>query len=387
MSSVSREQVMEALSQVQDPDLMKDIVSLGFVIHCEVTDGKVQATIKLTTPACPVKDQLKAEAVRLVEALPGVTEVAIEMTAEVRGAAGPQRDMAGNIKHIVAVSSGKGGVGKTTVSVNLACALAKTGAKVGLLDCDIYGPDIPMMMGLTGEPERGGSADSPKLIPKERFGVKTMSVGYLLPDDKPAVWRGPMVHKLIEQFLSDVEWGELDYLLVDMPPGTGDAQLSLAQLVPLTGAVIVTTPQAVATFDVTKAIAMFQQVNTEILGVVENMSGYTIEGMVEGGQPGQVVRLALGDHEERLELDPEGRFRTVVHLFGQGGGQKLAERHGFPLLGQIPLSPVVRVGGDGGDPVVISDPDSLLAKRFCEVAGVVAQRIAIRSFASLPILD
>ncbi len=387
MSSVTREQVMEALSQVQDPDLMKDIVSLGFVTNCEVTDGKVQATINLTTPACPVKDQMKAEAVRLVEALPGVTQVSIEMTAEVRGQAGPPRDLASNIKHIVAVSSGKGGVGKSTVSVNLACALAKTGAKVGLLDCDIYGPDIPMMMGLTGEPERGGSADTPKLIPKERFGVKTMSVGYLLPDDKPAVWRGPMVHKLIEQFLGDVEWGELDYLLVDMPPGTGDAQLSLAQLVPLTGTVLVTTPQAVSTYDVNKAISMFAQVNVDILGIVENMSGYLIEGMVEGGEPGQKVRLHLGGREETLELDLECRFRTVTQIFGAGGAERLSARYGFPVLGTIPLSPVVRVGGDAGDPVVIAAPDSMLARLFTEIAGKVAQRIAIKAFSSLPVLD
>ena len=387
MSQLTQEQILDVLRQVQDPDLMKDIVTLGFVTKCEVDGGDVAVVINLTTPACPVKDQMKAEARSLIEALPGVQSVAIEMTAEVRAQAGPPRTVGKDIKHIVAVSSGKGGVGKTTVSVNLACALARTGARVGLLDCDIYGPDIPMMMGLVGEPDRGGSADQPKLIPKERYGVKTMSVGYLLPDDKPAVWRGPMVHKLIEQFLSDVEWGELDYLLVDMPPGTGDAQLSLAQLVPLTGAIIVTTPQAVATFDVGKAIAMFQQVNTEILGIVENMSGYVIEGMVEGAQGGERVRLALGDREEVVKLDPEGRFRTVVHLFGQGGAELLAEKFGFPVLGQIPLNPAVRVGGDGGDPVVISAPDSLLAQRFTEVAGRAAQRISVRAFSSLPILD
>jgi ATP-binding protein involved in chromosome partitioning len=382
------EQVLDALRQVQDPDLHKDIVTLGFVTKCEVSaSGDVDVVINLTTPACPVKDQLKAQAQGVIEALPGVGQVAVEMTAEVRGPDGPPRTLGVGIKHIIAVSSGKGGVGKSTVSVNLACALAKTGARVGLLDCDIYGPDIPMMMGLAGHPDHGGTADKPKLIPKERYGVKTMSVGYLLPDDKPAVWRGPMVHKLIEQFLADVEWGELDYLLVDMPPGTGDAQLSLAQLVPLTGTILVTTPQAVATFDVGKAISMFQQVNVPILGVVENMSGYVIEGMLEGATSGQKVHLALGNREEVLDLDPEGRFRTVVHLFGQGGAERLAERHGFPLLGQIPLNPAVRVGGDGGDPVVISDPDSPLAKQFTAVAGAAAQRIAVRSFASLPILD
>ena len=196
-----------------------------------------------------------------------------------------------------------------------------------------------------------------------------------------------MVHKLIEQFLSDVEWGELDYLLVDMPPGTGDTQLSLAQLVPLTGAVLVTTPQAVSTYDVNKAIAMFKQVNVEILGIVENMAGYAIEGMVEGGQEGQQVRLFVGSREETLELDPEGRFRTEVAIFGQGGAERLAQRYGFPVLGQVPLNPVVRVGGDAGDPVTVAAPESMIAQRFEAIAGRAAQRIAVRSFASLPILD
>jgi len=387
VSAPTSETVLAALRQVQDPDLHKDIVSLGFVQRCEVKNGVVDVVINLTTPACPVKDQMKAQAESLVRAIPGVREARIEMTAEVRGPQGPPREIGRGIKHILAVSSGKGGVGKSTVAVNLACALAKTGARVGLLDCDIYGPDVPMMMGLVGEPERGGSADRPKLLPKERFGVKTMSVGYLLPEDKPAVWRGPMVHKLIEQFLTDVEWGDLDYLLVDMPPGTGDAQLSLAQLVPLTGALIVTTPQAVSTFDVGKAISMFRQVNVELLGIVENMSGFAIEGMVEGARPGQKVHLYLGGRDEVLELDPEGRFRAVTHLFGQGGAERLGTKNGIPVLGQIPLNPAVRVGGDGGDPVIVSQPDSLLAQRFSEVAGRLAQRIAVRSYASLPILD
>ena len=388
MSAPTSEQVLDALRQVIDPDLHKDIVSLGFVTKAEVSaDGDLDVVINLTTPACPLKAELEAEARRHLEALPGVGAVKLEMTAVMRENQRTAGNLGANIKHIVAVSSGKGGVGKSTVSVNLACALAHTGARVGLLDCDIYGPDIPMMMGLAGQPEHGGTPDAPKLIPKERFGVKTMSVGYLLPEDKPAVWRGPMVHKLIEQFLSDVDWGELDYLLVDLPPGTGDAQLSLAQLVPLTGAILVTTPQAVATFDVGKAISMFQQVNTPILGVVENMSGYVIEGMVEGGQAGGRVHLALGSREEVLDLDPEGRFRTVVHMFGQGGAERLAGRHGFPVLGRIPLNPEVRVGGDGGDPVVVSDASSPLAKAFTEIAGQAAQRIAMQAFASLPILD
>lgn len=387
MSNLSREAVLTALGRVQDPDLHKDIVTLGFVTKCEVEGTQVSVVINLTTPACPVKDQLKAQAEAEIRSLPGVTDVEIEMTAVVRGQEGAPRELAKTIQNIIAISSGKGGVGKSTVSVNLACALAKTGAKVGLLDCDIYGPDIPMMMGLTGHPEQTEVDGKPMLTPKERHGVKTMSVGYLLKEEQPAVWRGPMVHKLIEQFLSDVVWGDLDYLLVDMPPGTGDAQLSLAQLVPLTGAVLVTTPQAVATFDVTKAITMFKQVNTEILGLVENMAGQSIEGLVEGGQEGQTVRLAVGGQEEVLSIDSEGRFRTTIDIFGRGGGERLAARFGFPMIGQLPLDPSVRVGSDGGEPVIISNPESPLAKRFAEAAGKLAQRIAVRSFASLPVLD
>lgn len=387
MPNITPDHLLEALRGVEDPDLHKDIVTLGFVTKAEVTDGNIDVVINLTTPACPVKDQLKKQAEDLLAALPGALSVKVEMTAEVRGQAGPPRNLAENIKHIIAVSSGKGGVGKSTVAVNLACALAKTGAAVGILDCDVYGPDIPLMMGLRGQPEHGGTPEKPKLIPKERHGVKTMSIGYLMADDKPTIWRGPMVHKLIEQFLNDVDWGDLDYLLVDMPPGTGDAQLSLAQLVPLTGAVLVTTPQAVSTFDVTKAIAMFKQVNTEVLGIVENMSGYLIEGMVSGAGPDTKVHLNLGSDSKPLELDPEGRFRTTVDMFGSGGAQGLAEKHGFPLLGQIPLNPAVRVGGDAGDPILISDPGSMIAQRFTDIAGKVAQRIAIRAFTALPIIE
>ena len=217
MSAVTRDQVLDALRNIQDPDLHKDIVTLGFVQRSEVSaDGDVEVTINLTTPACPVKEQMKGEAERLLGELPGVGRVTVEMTAEVRGQSGPPRQIAPNVKHVVAISSGKGGVGKSTVTVNLAIALGKTGARVGVMDCDVYGPDIPLMMGLSGEPETVGK----KLLPKERHGIVTMSIGYLVPDDKPVIWRGPMVHKLIEQFLADVEWGELDYLLVDMPPGT-----------------------------------------------------------------------------------------------------------------------------------------------------------------------
>jgi ATP-binding protein involved in chromosome partitioning len=382
-AEVSKEAILEVLRQIKDPDLHQDIVTLGFVTQTAVCDGAVKVTINLTTPACPVKDQMKGQAEELLRALPGVRSVDVQMTAEVRAQQGPPRELAKTVKHIVAVSSGKGGVGKSTVAVNLAVALAQTGARVGLLDCDVYGPDIPMMMGLTGEPEQLGR----KLLPKERHGVKTMSIGYLLAEDKPVVWRGPMVHKLIEQFLGDVAWGELDYLLVDMPPGTGDAQLSLAQIVPLSGAILVTTPQAVSTFDVGKAIAMFKQVHVEILGLVENMSGYVIEGRVVGAGANAKLELETGVGPRTVALDASGRFQTVVDVFGAGGGERLAEKHGFPVLGRVPLNPVVRVGGDAGDPVLISHPDSPIARTFREIAGRAAARVAIKAHQSLPILQ
>jgi ATP-binding protein involved in chromosome partitioning len=383
LSQVTPDQILAVLRQVKDPDLHQDIVSLGFVTKHSVRDGRIDVTINLTTPACPVKDQMKEEATRLLRALPGVKDVHVEMTAEVKGQSGPPREIAPNVKHFVAVSSGKGGVGKSTITVNLAVALARTGAKVGVLDCDVYGPDVPMMMGLVGEPEAVGK----RLLPKVRHGVKTMSIGYLVPEDKPIVWRGPMVHKLIQQFLSDVEWGPLDYLLVDMPPGTGDAQLSLAQIVPLSGAILVTTPQAVSTFDVSKAVMMFQQVNVDILGIVENMAGFVVSGQVEGCPAGTPLHLFSGQQETSLRVGPDGRFETVVHVFGTGGAERLSQKYGFPVLGRIPLDPAVRVGGDAGDPITVTDPDSLLAREFADVAGRFAQRVAVKEFKSLPILQ
>ena len=383
MAQVTQAQVLDALRTIQDPDLHQDIVTLGFVREPVIDGGSVQVTINLTTPACPVKDQMKTEAESKLRELSGVTAVAVEMTAEVRGNAGPTRELAPNIKHFIAISSGKGGVGKSTLTVNLAVALQETGARVGILDCDVYGPDIPMMMGLTGEPETRGKT----LIPKIRHGVKTMSIGYLLPDDKPVIWRGPMVHKLIEQFLADVEWGELDYLLVDMPPGTGDAQLSLAQIVPLSGGVLVTTPQAVSTYDVGKAIAMFQQVQVDVLGIVENMAGFVVRGNVEGCPSGTPVNIETGATTETVRTGEGGTFETVIHIFGAGGAERLAEKYGFPVLGRVPLNPAVRVGGDGGDPITLTEPDSVVARVFREIAGRFAQRVAIKEHRSLPILQ
>jgi ATP-binding protein involved in chromosome partitioning len=372
-------QVLDALRQVQDPDLHQDIVTLNFITKNEVSGGKVDVTVNLTTPACPVKEQLKQQAIDVIQAIPGVTEVNVEMTAVVKGNSSPGSKLPENIAHVIAVSSGKGGVGKSTATVNLACALAQTGARVGILDCDVYGPDVPMMMGLAGQPQSDGA----KITPKERHGVKTMSIGYLVEEDKPIMWRGPMIHKFIEQFLRDVEWGDLDYLLVDMPPGTGDAQISLAQVVPLTGGVLVTTPQAVSTFDVTKAVAMFGQVNVDVLGIIENMSGYVIEGTAT---PNSEIEFLVGGKTEKVPVNAAGKFSTVAEIFGSGGADGLAAKFNFPVLGKIPLDPAVRVGGDAGDPIVISDPNSLLAQRFREIAGKLAQRVAMKQF-SLPILQ
>ncbi|HTF90413.1 MAG TPA: Mrp/NBP35 family ATP-binding protein [Planctomycetota bacterium] len=380
---VTQAQVLDVLRRIEDPDLHQDIVSLGFITRNEVSNGAVAVTINLTTPACPVKEQMKGQAESLLRALPGVRSVAVEMTAVSNKPAGPARELAKGARHIIAVSSGKGGVGKSTVAVNLAVALAQTGASVGLLDCDVYGPDIPMMMGLAGPPLQ----QDRKLVPKERHGVKTMSIGYLLDEDKPVVWRGPMMHKLIEQFLGDVIWGDLDYLLVDMPPGTGDAQLSLAQLVNLIGAVLVTTPQAVSTFDVGKAIGMFNQVKVPILGLVENMSGFVVKGSVEGGVAGQTIRFDAGGVDQFATLGPGGTFETVMEVFGSGGADRLATKHGFPMLGRVPLNPIVRVGGDGGLPVTVSHPNSPISLAFREIAGRMAQRVAIQAHKSLPILQ
>ena len=389
MSAPTTDAVLEALKGVIDPDLGQDIVSLGFITRCNVSeDGAADVVINLTTPACPVKDQLRDQAHALVAAVPGITSVQIEMTAVVKGQDGPAREAAKDVKHIVAISSGKGGVGKSTMTVNLACALAQTGAKVGLLDCDVHGPDVPIMMGLSGAPDQVQVDGKTVLVPKERRGVKTMSIGYLVPDEQPVIWRGPMVHSFIRQMLTDVQWGELDYLLVDMPPGTGDAQLSLAQEVPLSGAVLVTTPQAVSAFDVTKAISMFHQVDVPILGIVENMSGLALEGTVEGGEAGSMVSLSLGSETHELPLQAGGRFSTVFDVFGSGGAEALAQKHGFPLIGKVPIDPSVRAGGDDGEPVVSAQAgDSASAAAIRETAGRLAQRLAVKAFSSLPILD
>jgi ATP-binding protein involved in chromosome partitioning len=345
--SVTEEQVLDALRAVQDPDLHKDIVSLGFVKKVSIEGGEVDFVIQLTTPACPVKDQLKDEAERRVAALPGVEKARAEMTAEVRARGGFSQQQVEGVRNIVAVGAGKGGVGKSTTSVNLAVALARTGARVGLLDADVYGPNIPQMLGVTGEPRVD---DERHIIPPEAHGLKLISMGMLVPADQPVIWRGPMLHGAIQQFMRDVAWGELDYLVVDLPPGTGDITLSMAQSVPVAGAVVVTTPQGVSVSDVRKAVGMFRQLNIPLLGAVENMSGFV-----------------CGHCDERTDI------------FGSGGGQAMAEELGIRFLGEIPIDVAVREGGDTGAPIVAARPDSPAAKAFAAIAGQVAAQIAVRA--------
>jgi ATP-binding protein involved in chromosome partitioning len=343
--SITQEQVLAALRSVQDPDLHKDIVSLGFVKDVKICGGAVDFTIELTTPACPVKDQMKAEAERLVAALPGVEAAHAKMTADVRARGGFGRQAVPGVRNILAVGAGKGGVGKSTTSVNLAVALARKGARVGLMDADVYGPNIPQMLGIQGQPD---VTPEKKIIPPEAHGIKVISMGMLVPPDQPVIWRGPMLHSAVQQFMRDVAWGELDYLVVDLPPGTGDVSLSMAQSVPVAGAVVVTTPQGVSVSDVRKAVAMFRQLNIPVLGVVENMSYFM-----------------CGHCNERTEI------------FGNGGGRRMAEEMKIPFLGEVPIDTRVRSGGDEGQPIVAAVPDAPAAQALVEIAGKVAAQISI----------
>jgi ATP-binding protein involved in chromosome partitioning len=349
--STREQEVLDALSVVQDPDLHRDIVSLNFVQNMKIEGGNVAFDINLTTPACPVKDQLKAHAEQVVRALPWVTNLAVSMTARTvagRGQ-GTTTPLIPQVKNVIAVASGKGGVGKSTTSVNLAVALSQTGAKVGLLDADIYGPNLPLMMGLKEKPEVYG--EQGHIEPIMRYGIKLVSIGFFLDESKPVIWRGPMIHGALQQFLRDFDWGDLDYLVVDLPPGTGDAPLSLAQLIPLSGVVIVTTPQDVALQDVAKGMAMFRQLEVPVIGVIENMSYFMCPNC-----------------NERHEI------------FGRGGGERIANTFEVPFLGQVPLQPNVRVGGDEGRPVVLTDPDSPAAQGFRAVAGAVARQVSVLAY-------
>jgi ATP-binding protein involved in chromosome partitioning len=340
---VSEKTVLDALSKVQEPELHKDLVSLNMIRNVSIDGEEVNFTVVLTTPACPLRSQIEREAREAVAAIPGVKTVAVKMDSNVP-TDGRQRGLLElPIRNAIAVASGKGGVGKSTLAVNLAVVLAKSGARVGLLDADIYGPNIPTMMGVDHLPPAGED----KLYPAEAYGVKLMSIGFMVKADQPLIWRGPMLHSAIRQFLSDVEWGELDYLVIDLPPGTGDAGLSLAQSMPLSGGLIVTLPQQVSLDDARRGLEMFRQMNVPIFGVVENMS--------------------------YLEL-PDG---TRMDVFGAGGGEKLAQESGVPFIGAIPMDPAVREGGDLGVPVTVSDPDSPVALALSAVAMDVAAKISV----------
>jgi ATP-binding protein involved in chromosome partitioning len=336
------QQVMEALATVQDPELHKDLVTLHMIRDVKVEDGIVSFVLVLTTPACPLRERIAGDARTAVEGIPGVREVNLRVESSV-----PNGQRPGQVKlsarNTIAVSSGKGGVGKTTVAVNLAVSLARSGSRVGLLDADIYGPNVPMMMGVHSMP----APDSERLVPPEAFGVKVMSIGFLVPPDQPLIWRGPMLHSVIRQFLADVEWGDLDYLVIDLPPGTGDAQLSLSQLLPLTGGLIVTLPQKVALEDARRGLEMFRILEVPVIGVVENMS---------------------------YLAGPSG---VTLDLFGRGGGKQLAEKSCVPFLGEIPIDPEVRIGCDAGLPMVVAHPDSEAARALNAIAGKVAARLSV----------
>jgi ATP-binding protein involved in chromosome partitioning len=341
-NGITEEAVRKALSTVQEPELHNDLVSLNMIRDIAIQGDQVSFTIMLTTPACPLRGQIEQESIAAVKQLvPDVGDVKIRFDAQVRTDNRISGQLNIPIKNVIAVASGKGGVGKSTVSTNLAVSLTLEGAKVGVLDADIYGPNIPIMFGVTGKPRVEGN----KMVPFTAHGVEVISMGFLVPDGKALVWRGPMLHKAIQQLFTDVKWSELDYLIVDLPPGTGDAQLSLAQNVPLTGGIIVTMPQAVSVADAWRGAEAFQQLEVPILGVVENMSG---------------------------------------DIFGQGGGESAAKLIGTEFLGSIELDPRVRVGGDDGTPVVLSAPESSTAQAFRRLARKIAARISVMTMTPDP---
>jgi ATP-binding protein involved in chromosome partitioning len=347
MSAITEAAVLDALRTVQEPELGGDLVTRNMVKELRIDGVAAAFTIELTTPACPLKDEIEADVRRALGPL-GIERVDITWGATVRRAAPRAAEqLVPGVKNIVAVASGKGGVGKSTVSVNLAVALAQAGATVGLLDADITGPNIPLMLGVDGQPT---SSPNNKIVPLERYGVKVISIQFFVPEGQPIVWRGPLVGGAIQQFLRDVEWGELDYLVIDLPPGTSDAQLTLAQAVPISGTVLVTTPQDVALADVGKALSMFQRMNVPIVGIIENMSAF--------------VCPHCGEETE---------------IFGRGGGERFAREHDLEFLGKVPLDVTVRQGGDVGVPAVAQREPGAAATALEHLARIVAARMSVRA--------
>jgi ATP-binding protein involved in chromosome partitioning len=338
-NNVTEEAVLQALATVIEPELHRDLVSLNMIRNLEIKGGDVTFTIMLTTPACPLKGKMENDSRAALANVSGIDSITVKWDANVPHDRRINQQIGQDFRNSIAVSSGKGGVGKTTVSVNLAISLAKSGARVGLLDADILGPNVPMMMGLDGMPPPRNR----KMIPAERYGVKVVSMAFLVKADEPLVWRGPMLHSAIRQLLTDVDWGQLDYLIIDLPPGTGDAQLSLAQAIPLSGAVVVTQPMKVAAADALRGIKMFEKLDVPIIGIVENMSG---------------------------------------EFFGTGAGEELAEKYDCHFLGTIPLEANVRIGGDSGEPIVISHPDSEAAQAFERFTKEVAARTSVLTLAN-----
>ena len=341
--------VLDALKVVRDPDLNRDIVSLGFIKNLSIEGGRVSFTIELTTPACPVKDLMRDQARAAVMQVPGVASVDVHMSARVREAVGSEggRQLIPGVKNVIAVGAGKGGVGKTTVAVNLALALAKCGSKVGMIDGDIYGPNVPIMLGMKTEL----ITDGQKIVPAEKYGLQVISMGFLTKDDAPIIWRGPMLHGALQQFFRDARWTDLDYLIVDMPPGTGDVALSLSQTVPVAGSIVVTTPQQVSLADTRRAVAMYKKLNIPPIGLIENMSYFSCPNC---------------EHE--------------ADIFGHGGGERLAEELGIPFLGRLPIYQPIREGSDSGVPLIISEPDSPAARAFVAAAERTAAQVSIASY-------
>ncbi len=342
--------ILNALKSVQDPDLHRDIVSLGFVKDVKSCGGVVSFTIELTTPACPVREQLKQQSIDAVKRLPGIEKVDVQMTSQVRSTVSAKQHMLTTVRNVVPIASGKGGVGKSTVSANIALALSKLGARVGVMDADIYGPSIPKILGMAPgwQPT---TTPSTKLVPPRVYGMPMVSIGLFSPPGQAVTVRGPILHKYMEQFLGGVEWGELDYLIIDLPPGTGDVQLSLCQMIPLTGAAVVSTPQDVALNVATKAVDMFSKLHVPVLGIIENMSGYECP--------------KCHNHDD---------------IFGVGGARSIATGMGLPFLGAIPLDTTIRTTADAGRPIVEADPNHPAARAFMRVAENLAAQVSIAGF-------